>query len=107
MPIQRALRHRQVGLTGADGWSLGWPYTERWSPNMAQKPSVVHSDPEILGGTPVFTGPRVPMKNLYDYLEAGDSLNEFLDDFPSVTREHAIAVLELGREMTETHASVA
>jgi uncharacterized protein (DUF433 family) len=74
---------------------------------MAQKPRVVHSDPEILGGTPVFIGTRVPVKNLYDYLEAGDSLDEFLDDFPSVTREMAVAVLELGREMIEAHASVA
>ena len=61
---------------------------------MAQKPRVVHSDPEILGGTPVFIGTRVPVKNLYDYLEAGDSLDEFLDDFPSVTREMARRVLE-------------
>jgi uncharacterized protein (DUF433 family) len=74
---------------------------------MAQKPLVVHSDPEILGGAPVFIGTRVPVKNLYDYLEAGDSLDEFLDDFPSVTRELAVAVLELGREMIEAHASVA
>ena len=74
---------------------------------MVQKPPVVHSDPEILGGTPVFIGTRVPLKNLYDYLEAGDSLDEFLDDFPSVTRELAVAVLELGREMIEAHASVA
>jgi uncharacterized protein (DUF433 family) len=49
--------------------------------------SVVHSDPEILGGTPVFTGTRVPVKNLLDYLAAGDPLETFLDHFPSVTRE--------------------
>ena len=60
--------------------------------------AVVHSDPEILGGTPVFVGTRVPVKNLFDYLEAGDSLDEFLESFPSVTREHAIAALELARE---------
>jgi uncharacterized protein (DUF433 family) len=74
---------------------------------MAQKRPVVHSDPEILGGTPVFIGTRVPVKNMYDYLETGDSLDEFLDDFPSVTREHAVAVLEGGREMIEAHASIA
>ena len=51
---------------------------------MSKKPAVVHSDPEILGGTPVFVGTRVPIKNLYDYLEGGDSLNDFLEDFPSV-----------------------
>jgi uncharacterized protein (DUF433 family) len=61
---------------------------------MAQKGRVVHSDPEIPGGTPVFIGTRVPLKNLYDYLEAGDSLDEFLDDFPSVTREQAVAALD-------------
>jgi uncharacterized protein (DUF433 family) len=55
--------------------------------------NVVHSDPEIMGGTPVFRGTRVPVQTLLDYLEAGHSLAEFLDDFPSVTREQAIAVL--------------
>ena len=66
---------------------------------------VVHSDPDILGGTPVFIGTRVPVKTLYDYLEGGDSLDEFLDDFPGVKREQAVAALEMGREMTETRAT--
>ena len=66
---------------------------------------VVHSDPDILGGTPVFVGTRVPVKSLYDYLEAGDSLDEFLDSFPSVTRDQAVAALELARSMTEAHAT--
>ena len=74
---------------------------------MPSKPAMVHSDPDILGGTPVFVGTRVPVKTLYDYLEAGDSLDEFLNDFPSVTRERAVAALELAREMTEAHAVVA
>jgi uncharacterized protein (DUF433 family) len=74
---------------------------------MPTKPPVVHCDQEILGGTPVFVGTRVPVKNLYDYLEAGDPLSEFLLDFPSVTREQAVAALELAREMTEAHAAVA
>ncbi len=60
---------------------------------------VVHRNPEILGGTPVFVGTRVPVKILFDYLEAGDSLDVFLDEFPSVTREQAIAALELAREV--------
>ena len=68
---------------------------------------VVHSDPVILGGVPVFVGTRVPVKTLFDYLEAGDALDEFLNDFPSVTREQAVAALELGREMVETHAAAA
>lgn len=68
---------------------------------------IVHSDPGILGGVPVFVGTRVPVKTLYEYLEAGDSLDEFLDDFPAVEREQAIAALELGRGMTEAHAAAA
>jgi uncharacterized protein (DUF433 family) len=52
---------------------------------------------ERLGGTPVFAGTRVPVQTLIEYLEAGDPLDEFLKDFPSVTREHAVAVLELAK----------
>ncbi len=59
---------------------------------------IVTIDPQILGGTPVFAGTRVPVKNLFDYLEAGDSLEVFLDAFPSVTREQAVAALEMARE---------
>ncbi|MBW3587775.1 MAG: DUF433 domain-containing protein [Cyanobacteria bacterium 0813] len=64
---------------------------------MMPKSRVVHSDPDILGGTPVFVGTGVPIKTLLDYLEAGDSLDVFLDHFPSVRREQAIAVLELAK----------
>lgn len=56
--------------------------------------SVIFCDPEILGGTPCFRGTRVPVDSLIDYLEAGDSLDEFLDNFPSVTRAAAVAALE-------------
>ena len=56
--------------------------------------SVVHSDPEILGGTPVFVGTRVPLQALIDYLAGGHALEQFLDDFPTVSRELAIAALE-------------
>jgi len=66
---------------------------------MPDRDSIVHSDPEILGGTPVFVGTRVPLKNVIDYLAAGDGLDEFLDDFPSVSREQAVAALEVAREM--------
>ncbi|KPQ38270.1 MAG: hypothetical protein HLUCCO16_13445 [Phormidium sp. OSCR] len=59
---------------------------------------VIHSDPDILGGTPVFVGTRVPIKTLLDYLEAGDPLDEFLEHFPSVKREQAIASLELAKD---------
>ncbi len=59
---------------------------------------VVHSDPDILGGTPVFVGTRVPFRNLIDYLERNHSLDEFLDSFPSVSREQAVAALEAAHE---------
>lgn len=65
---------------------------------MADLTAVVHRDPEILGGTPVFVGTRVPARALTDYLAAGRSLAEFLDDFPSVTREQAQAALAVARD---------
>ena len=65
---------------------------------MDGKTSVVHSDPKILGGIPVFVGTRVPVKNLIDYLEAGDTLDDFLEAFPAVSREQAIAALEFAGE---------
>ncbi|MCG5058072.1 MAG: DUF433 domain-containing protein [Limnoraphis sp. WC205] len=68
---------------------------------------VIQSDPDILGGTPVFVGTRVPMKTLLDYLQAGDSLDEFLDHFPSVRRSQAIAALELAKEMLTAYANPA
>lgn len=68
--------------------------------------SVVHSDPNILGGTPVFVGTRVPLQALIDYLEGGHSLEKFLDDFPTVTREVAIAALEQAKAHLIADASV-
>ena len=59
---------------------------------------VIHSDPQILGGTPVFVGTRVPAQSLFDYLEGGETLDEFLRQFPSVTREQAVAALDLARD---------
>jgi uncharacterized protein (DUF433 family) len=59
---------------------------------------IINRDPEILGGTPVFSGTRVPVKAIFDYLEAGDDIDEFLDDFPSVSRDQAIALLAAARE---------
>ncbi len=55
---------------------------------------IVHSDPEILGGTPVFVGTRVPVQALLDFLEGGDTIEEFLDNYPGVSREQAVAFLE-------------
>ena len=69
--------------------------------------SVLRSDPGILGGTVVFAGTRVPMKNLLDYLAAGDTLDTFLDHFPSVTREQAVAALGAARDLLTSHARLA
>ena len=65
---------------------------------MSSRSDVVHSDPEILGGTPVFVGTRVPVQALIDYLEGGHPLADFLEDFPSVSRDQAVAALELARD---------
>ena len=58
---------------------------------------IVHSDPQIMGGTPVFKGTRVPLQNLIDSLEGGESIDEFLEGYPSVRREQVIAVIEAGK----------
>ncbi|HEY3175171.1 MAG TPA: DUF433 domain-containing protein [Candidatus Polarisedimenticolia bacterium] len=72
---------------------------------MATMSSVVDVNPEILSGTPVFVGTRVPAQTLIDYLEAGDRLDDFLQDFPTVSREQAVAALELARDALRPHAS--
>jgi uncharacterized protein (DUF433 family) len=61
--------------------------------------SIVSCDPEVMSGTPVFTGTRVPVQTLLDYIEGGDSIDEFLDGFPSVTRSQVVAFLEEGRAL--------
>jgi uncharacterized protein (DUF433 family) len=66
--------------------------------------SVVHSNPGILGGMPVFQGTRVPLRNLIDYLERGHSLDEFLDAFPTVSREQVVAALEAAHEALSCRA---
>lgn len=74
---------------------------------MAQPGVVIHSDPEILGGTPVFLGTRVPVRNLIDFLEAGDSLEDFLKSFPSVSRDQVVAALEMAGEFLTSRANSA
>lgn len=68
---------------------------------------VTHHHPDILGGTPVFVGTRVPVRSLFDYIEGGETLDEFLHQFPSVKREQAIAALELACDslVAEAHSS--
>ena len=71
---------------------------------MSTSTPVVHSDPDILGGTPVFIGTRVPVQTLFDYLEGVDTLDEFLRQFPSVKREQAVAALDQARDSLLTRA---
>jgi uncharacterized protein (DUF433 family) len=97
---------RLTAVVKVNGRDAAAVYSEAKDSAMSNKPAVVHIDPEILGGTPVFIGTRVLAKTLFDYLEAGDPLDDFLNDFPSVSREQAVAALELAREMTESHAAV-
>jgi uncharacterized protein (DUF433 family) len=72
-----------------------------------RKDRVVHRDPDILGGTPVFIGTRVPVRILFEYLKAGDSLEVFLEQFPTVRREQAVAALEMAREILTENANTA
>ena len=71
---------------------------------MANHPKVIHSDPDILSGIPGFVGTRVPVRTLLDYLAAGDTLEEFLDHFPTVSREQAIAVLGQATDLLVSNA---
>ena len=66
--------------------------------NISTRAPAVHSDPEIMSGTPVFVGTRVPFQTLIDYLEAGQPLSEFLEDFPTVSKEQAVAALEQAKD---------
>jgi len=68
---------------------------------------VIHIDPDIMGGTPVFVGTRVPFQTLLDYLESGEPLSEFLDDFPTVSREQAVAALEQAKDALLARANPA
>ncbi len=74
-----------------------------------QKIPLIQRSDEILGGTPVFAGTRVPVQTLFDYLEEGDNLDEFLDDFPAVSKENAVKVLEQMKEavLAQEYESVA
>ena len=65
--------------------------------NDKERPRIIHCDAEIMGGAPVFVGTRVPLQNLIDSLEGGESINEFLEGFPSVKREQVLAVIEAGK----------
>ena len=74
---------------------------------MTQLGQIVHRDPDILSGTPVFLGTRVPIRSLFDYLQGGDSLDEFLRQFPSVRRDQAVGLLDLARDAILANARAA
>lgn len=74
------------------------------NPEAMKRTDVYHSDPEILGGTPVFTGTRVPIDTLLIYLRKGKRIEDFRDDFPTVSREQAVALLELAERELVTEA---
>ena len=88
----------------SDGWELWYPHTvservaKRAKPMKTVATGAVHSDPDILGGTPVFRGTRVPFKTLMNYLESRHSLADFLIGFPSVTRKQALLALNEAKE---------
>ena len=67
---------------------------------------IINIDPEILGGTPVFYGTRVPIKNLFDYLESGETIDYFLDDFEGVKKEQVLKVLEMSQKLIETSSNI-
>ena len=73
-------------------------------PLMSEEAPVISSDADVMSGTPVFAGTRVPFQALLDYLEAGQTLSEFLEDFPTVSREQAIAALEQAKDALLTRA---
>ena len=77
----------------------------RFHPMPSVPDPLITSSPDRLGGTPVFAGTRTPVQSLIDYLEGGDSLDEFLAQFPAVSREHAIAVLEVAKHALDASAS--
>jgi uncharacterized protein (DUF433 family) len=71
---------------------------------MVRTDTVIHCDPDILGGTPVFVGTRVPVRNLFDSLAGGETIEEFLDGFPTVTRDQVSAALRTAGELMVAHA---
>ena len=68
--------------------------------------TIINIDPEILGGTPVFSGTRVPIKNLFDYLETGESIETFLNEFDGVRREQVIKILEISEKLINSNTSI-
>ena len=74
--------------------------------NLIMNTKVIDIDPEILGGTPVFNSTRVPIKNLFDYLETGETIDAFLQDFDTVSREQVLKVLELSEKLIQSSSEI-
>lgn len=101
-PVAHTVALRRGGGDGARGTRPRLAFVLEWK-DMATA-SVICIDPEIMSGTPVFAGTRVPVQTLLDYLKAGDRIDDFLDQFPTVTRAQAEAFLELAGEAVTRHA---
>jgi uncharacterized protein (DUF433 family) len=101
--IRRALCGLCLVLGTCPALDAGFSYLQRVL--MPTSPLPIHSDPDIMGGTAVFVGTRVTVQTLLDYLKAGDPLDEFLENFPSVSRDQAIAVREHAKEMLLARAA--
>jgi uncharacterized protein (DUF433 family) len=93
----------ELDTDGGLGYASGTPFGV---PSMTLPSPLISASADRLGGEPCFTGTRVPVRTLIDYVEGGHALGEFLQDFPSVTREHAVAVLELARQALLSQAVV-
>lgn len=100
IPLMRCVARKPAG----QGLQERCRTSARIATGLPMLATVIHSDPDILGGTPVFVGTRVPFRNLIDYLERNHSLDEFLDSFPSVSREQAVAALEAAHEAVSAGA---
>lgn len=120
MTAPRTDAHPAYSGRARDPIDTGWRYVAGSNPSesvaerregrvnsaaMLTQGEVISTDREILAGEPVFAGTRVPLRNLFDYLEAGDSLEIFLDAFPDVTRDQAVAALEIAREAVTSSAT--
>ncbi len=104
---QAAERRSVMQRLASSSWKIALADDSLRCRAMANRCSTIVSDPQILGGTPVFRGTRVPVKALLDYLEGGHPLAEFLEDFPTVTEAQALSVLEHARALLDADASAA
>ena len=103
----RTFPNRFNAWTLAANFGIRNPYKfSKFDQKKLMEGHIINIDPEILGGTPVFSGTRVPIKNLFDYLESGESIDYFLDDFESVQREQVIKLLEMSQRIIETSSNI-